>query len=177
VIDFFVQVLVGDVEAAVQTQYSIHSLWRRFGGKQKKKKLRLRFWKFSSAEILRWRKTIWLTFQNVLYMSHVSCISVMSLIYESCRWLFLHMSHVPDIWVISLIYESCRWRFMIPMSLIAYPYHIICYLCIFFLLVAFLRGPTWNLAIFLWGYETWSMYVIYIYIYMWYIFCGICNMK
>jgi mannosidase alpha-like ER degradation enhancer 2 len=27
-----VQVLVGDIEAAVQTQYSIHSLWRRFGG-------------------------------------------------------------------------------------------------------------------------------------------------
>ena len=27
-----VQVLVGDLEAAVQTQYSIHSLWRRFGG-------------------------------------------------------------------------------------------------------------------------------------------------
>jgi len=27
-----VQVMVGDIEAAVQTQYSIHSLWRRFGG-------------------------------------------------------------------------------------------------------------------------------------------------
>jgi mannosidase alpha-like ER degradation enhancer 2 len=27
-----VQVLVGDIEAAVETQYSIHSLWRRFGG-------------------------------------------------------------------------------------------------------------------------------------------------